>query len=340
MKRYIALFFSVVLCFGMLTGCQEYEMTPEASSYFHIDNSRAYTSTLTESPIIKSSFASSYAVIPYGTYDNRPFSSAVLCINNTTNQMIQASNPFEKIYPASITKIMTALLVLEQGRLDDTVTITEDIVLNDAQAVTIGLKVGDTLTVSELLHGLLITSANDCAVALARYIAGNEADFVEQMNQRAKELGATHTHFVNPHGLHDENHYTTAYDLYLIFREVIQHPEFQEITSTAEYTIQYTDGEGNPVEIPISNSDLFISAGYPLEEGITVVAGKTGTTNEAGCCLIVEAKDSKGQDYIALVCGAPYRDSLYYQLQQVLDQIVTTDEISTTSCCTSNKVVL
>ena len=94
------------------------------------------------------------------------------------------------------------------------------------------------------------------------------------------------------------------------------------------------------MEIPISNSDLFISAGYPLEEGITVVAGKTGTTNEAGCCLIVEAKDSKGQDYIALVCGAPYRDSLYYQLQQVLDQIVTTDEISTTSCCTSNKVVL
>lgn len=340
MKRYVALIFSVIFCLGMLSGCQEYEMTPEASSYFHIDKERAYSTTLTEMPIIKSSFASSYAVIPYGRYDSRPNSLATLCINNTTNQMIQASNPFEQIYPASITKIMTALLVLEKGNLDDTVTITEDIVLEDAQAVTLGLKAGDTLTVDELLHGLLITSANDCAVALARYIAGNEADFVEQMNHRAEQLGATHTHFVNPHGLHDENHYTTAYDLYLIFKEVIKHPEFQKITSIAEYTVSYTDGEGNPVEIPISNSDLFISADYPLDDGIAVVAGKTGTTNEAGCCLIVEAKDSKGQDYIALVCGAPYRDSLYYQLQQLLNQTIAQDEISTTSCCTSNKVVL
>ena len=340
MKRYIALIFSVIICLGMLSGCQEYEMTPEASSYFHIDKDRIYSTSLTEVPVIKSSFASAYAVIPYGTYDNRPNSSATLCINNTTNQMIQASDPFEQIYPASITKIMTALLVLENGKLDDTVTIDSDIIFDDAQAVKLGLKTGDTLTVNELLHGLLITSANDCAVALARYIAGNENDFVEQMNHRAEQLGATHTHFVNPHGLHNENHYTTAYDLYLIFKEVIRHPEFQEITSTAEYTVRYTDGDGNPVEIPISNSDLFISAGYPLEDGITVVAGKTGTTNEAGSCLIVEAKSNNGQDYIALVCGAPYRDSLYYQLQQLLYQTITRDEISTTSCCTSNKVVL
>lgn len=326
MKRYIALILSMLLCVGTLTGCQEYEMTPEDSTYFHINRERPYTTNIEPTPVIQSSFASQYAVLPYGTYNNRPFSSAVLCINNTDNEVLQVSNPFEQIYPASITKIMTTLLVLENGNLNDTVTITEDIHLNDSQAVALGLKVGDTLTVDELLHALLITSANDCAVALARYVAGSEEAFVEQMNARAAELGATHTHFMNPHGLHDDNHYTTAYDLYIMFREVIRHEAFQEITGLAEYTVHYTDGEGNPVEAVIHNSDRFISEGYPLEEGITVVAGKTGTTNEAGYCLIVQAKDATGKEYIALVCGAPYRDSLYYQIQQMLNQAVLPQE--------------
>lgn len=322
MKRYIALILSMLLCVGTLTGCQEYEMTPEDSTYFHINRERPYTTNIETTPVICSSFASQYAVLPYDTYSNRPFSTAVLCINNTDNEVLQASNPFEQIYPASITKIMTTLLVLENGNLDDTVTITEEIQLHDPQAVTLGLKLGDTLTVDELLHGLLITSANDCAVALARYIAGSEEAFVEQMNARAAELGATHTHFMNPHGLHDVNHYTTAYDLYIMFRAVIQHEEFQTITGLAEYTVHYTDGEGNPVEVSVHNSDLFISEGYPLDEGIKVVAGKTGTTSEAGYCLIVQAKDTEGKEYIALVCGTPYRDSLYYQIQQLLNQAI------------------
>lgn len=326
MKRYIALMLTMLLCMGMLTGCREYEMTPEASTYFHINRDRPYVTDMEEMPVINSSYASQYAILPYGTYEDLPFSSAILCINDTDNEVVRASNPFEHIYPASITKIMTALLVLENGSLEDTVTITEDINLNDSQAVTLGLKAGDILTVNELMHGLLITSANDCAVALARYISGNEADFVNRMNERAAELGATHTHFTNPHGLHDENHYTTAYDLYIMFKEVVGHAAFREITGISEYTIHYTDGEGNPVEVMIHNSDLFISEENMLDEGITVVAGKTGTTNEAGCCLIVQAKNAQGQDYIALVCGAPYRDSLYYQLQQILNRLNTPQE--------------
>ena len=135
---------------------------------------------------------------------------ADLCIDDTDNKVLVAYHCFDKRYPASITKVMTALLTLEHGHLDDKITLKHDIVLGEEGAVISSLKKGDTVTVSQVLHTMLIKSANDCAVILGEYIAGSEDAFVDMMNAKAKELGATHTHFVNPNGLHDDNHYTTA----------------------------------------------------------------------------------------------------------------------------------
>lgn len=325
MKRFLTRFLAIcivsVLC---LSGCtMEKEDTP--ATYFIISNAHTYELEIPVEPRVSASYTSGYAVLaPEEAESNGSITQ--LCINNTTNEVIFNSSPFEKIYPASITKIMTALLVLERGNLNDTVTITEEIYLNDPMAVTLGLHVGDTLTVDTLMHGLLICSANDCAVALARYVSGSEETFVEEMNQRAWDLGATHTHFVNPHGLHNEEHYTTAYDLYLIFQELLKHPEFQQIAGLSEYMLQYTNGEGGLVEVLIPSSNGFITNTYEEPEGITVLAGKTGTTNEAGRCLIVEAVDEEGQEYIVLVCGAGSLDSLYAQMQGLMEEIIEPEE--------------
>lgn len=323
-KKSLAVFILICIVLG-LAGCKNPVTDMTSINPFPIPENRVYTTqSVSYKPVITVSYAAQYAVVPYTEHVDSSVGSS-LCVNNTTNELISGINPHEIIYPASITKIMTALLVLEKGDLNETVTINAPIELNDPMAVQIGLHVGDTITVNELMHGMLITSANDCAVALGRYIAGSDEAFVACMNQRAKELGATHTHFVNPHGLHSDNHYTTAYDLYLIFRELISHDEYRQIAGQANYTMQFTNNEGAKYSIPISNSNLFITQNYDTPEGLTVVCGKTGTTNEAGYCLIVNAVDEQNQNYIAVICNADSREQLYIQMQTLLSEINETE---------------
>lgn len=318
MKQSIRIFIIILGLSLCLNGCSVPQT--ELDSRFPMDTSREIPLFEPVVPVIQSSYASRFAVLsPQEHVDTSVY--AKLCVDNTTNEIVAAANSFERIYPASVTKIMTALLVLEQGNLEDTVIVNEEIILNDPMAVTLGLQVGDQITVDELMHGMLITSANDCAVMLGRYISGSEAAFIELMNQRAWELGATHTHFVNPHGLHSTEHYTTAYDLYLIFQELIKYDAFRTISELSTYTIQYINGTGDLVLRRIQNSNLFISQVYTTPEGVSIVAGKTGTTNEAGYCLIVEASDSQNHDYIAVICGGSTRDALYVQMQELLGEI-------------------
>lgn len=322
MKHYIyysCLGLLIFLCFS-LTGCGQQSADTDISTYFVIDSTREYSAELPVSPKVTCDYASQYAVIP--ATDPVSSNAAVkLCINNTDNTVVDSVNPFEKIYPASITKIMTTLLVLEQGDLSDEYTVTEAIDLNDPMAVSLGLQVGDTISVEELLYGLLLESANDYAVALGRYVAGNDEAFVKMMNERAAELGATHTHFVNPNGLHDNDHYTTGYDLYLIFQELITHEEFLQISGQATHVLHYTDADGNTIEKDLSSSDQFVTGEYSVPEGYTVVGGKTGTTNEAGYCLILDVRDTQNNDYIVLVCGASSRSSLYSMIKKEIEQI-------------------
>ena len=145
--------------------------------------------------------------------------------------------------------------MLEHGNLDDEITLDHDIDLGEDGAVVTTLSKGDTLTVDEAFHGLLVKSANDCAVLLAEYIAGSEEKFVDMMNEKARELGATHTHFVNPHGLHDDDHYTTAYDLYLIFKEAVKYDTFVDIVSNKDYTMTYTTADGREVSEYMQSTD-------------------------------------------------------------------------------------
>jgi serine-type D-Ala-D-Ala carboxypeptidase (penicillin-binding protein 5/6) len=162
-------------------------------------------------------------------------------VDSYSGEFLYTKNPDAKEYPASSTKILTALIVIEAGNLDQLVTVApED---TKVEPSSLELKPGQQFTRRQLLFGMLLKSANDVAMCLARDNAGSVPAFAEKMNLRAAELGATSSHFVNPHGLHDPNHYTTAHDLVLIARAAMQQPLFRQIVSTIYYTWRTPTGQ-------------------------------------------------------------------------------------------------
>lgn len=247
---------------------------------------------------------------------------ADLLINDSTGEVLESYHCFDKIYPASITKVMTALLTLEHGNLDDEITLKHDINLTENGAVISTLTKGDTVTVGQVFHTMMIKSANDCAVILAEYVAGSEAKFVDMMNAKAKELGATHTHFVNPNGLHDNNHYTTAYDLYLIFKEAVKYDTFVDTVSSKDYTMTYTTPKKTQINEYMQSTNYYLLNEFPVPEGVIMYGGKTGTTSMAKSCLILITKNKKGERFFSVVLGAETKDALYSSMTQLLEKTV------------------
>ena len=199
--------------------------------------------------------------------------------------------------------------------------IRKEIEFNEANVTALGLEPGDYITVNELLHGLLISSYNDCAIALARYVSGSVSDFVDLMNKKAQELGATNSHFVNPHGLHDNNHYTTPYDLYLIFKEFLKYDTLVQIDSSSSYVLtMYKDSEKITTELTPTNA--FLSNSVEMPTGYHITGWKTGTTEKAGSCIIVEfVNDDTNEEYICLVSNAKDHETLYQNVNDMLKQI-------------------
>ena len=234
-----------------------------------------------------------------------------------------AQNVFDKLYPASTTKILTALIALENTKLTDVVTVADEAGVDQfaEDESTCGIEGGDKLTMKDLLYGMLLESGNDNAAAIAYYISGSMDDFADLMNQRAEELLATHSHFVNSNGLHDEDHYTTAYDLYLIFNECIKYQEFVDIISTDSYTATITSADGTERTMEWAPTNYYQQGISEVPEGVTVIGGKTGTTDEAGSCLILLTKDDNQHPYISIVMGADTKDILYQDMTTILSTI-------------------
>jgi D-alanyl-D-alanine carboxypeptidase (penicillin-binding protein 5/6) len=211
--------------------------------------------------------------------DPPPISAAAaILIDSNSGEVLYGKNDDARMYPASTTKIMTAILILENGDLSEEVTVSEHAA--ETQDSPLSLKPGEKLTLEDLLYAILVRSGNSAAVAAAEHIAGSEKAFVEMMNRRAKELGATGTHFVNPNGLHDPDHYTTASDLAKIARHAITFDKFNRIVATGHYVLGRSISVENSY---ISNHNRLLGS-YPGADGI-----KTGYTNEAGRCLVGSA---------------------------------------------------
>ena len=252
--------------------------------------------------------------------------SSALCVSAESAILIEADS-CDIIYSkasdvrmpmASTTKIMTAIVALENGRLEQILTATNSINITESGAQLCGLKVGDTMTLDQALRILLLYSANDVAMMIAEGIAGSVDGFIELMNEKAYELGATNTHFTNPHGLTDIDHYTTSYDLYLIFNEAIQNETFNELIHMTSYQTVYHDKNGKEKEFDKTTTNLFLRGDQKAPANVTVIGGKTGTTNAAGHCLVLLSRDKGGAPYISIVMRSKTLDDLYAEMKDLL----------------------
>lgn len=232
-----------------------------------------------------------------------------------------ANGIYGKIYPASITKVMTAILACKYGNMDDVVTITwEDLELESGSQVC-GFKIGDQVRMSELLHGLLIHSGNDAAMAIARHVGGTVSKFVTMMNEETAKIGATGTNFINPSGLHDENHYTTVYDIYLMLNEALNYPDFVSVMQISVYDLTYTAADGTEQHITLDSTDHYLTKEISAPKNVTVLGGKTGTTSIAGSCLALVSQNAYGKPYVSIVVRAQNKDILYEKMNSMLSQI-------------------
>ncbi|WP_052352740.1 D-alanyl-D-alanine carboxypeptidase family protein [Neobacillus dielmonensis] len=227
---------------------------------------------------------------------------AGILLDADSGKAIYAKNSEKRMYPASTTKILTALLAIEWGSLDDSVTVGKEVRLKSQGESTAWLKEGQSLTLRELLAGLMLPSGNDAARTIAIYTAKKQMGrtdisdetalsyFVRMMNQKAKQLGAKDSHFMNPHGLHNSKHYTTAHDLGLIAMAAMENQSFKDIVSSRTFSDQAITYE-NRNQLLNSNSPYYF-------EGANGI--KTGFTDEAGYCL-VSAAERNGKKLIAVI---------------------------------------
>ena len=235
-----------------------------------------------------------------------------------------AYNLHERMYPASLTKLMTALVVFDNGAdLSETVTVSGNADSGSfaADEQTCGIKTGDKLTLESLLYGLLVYSGNDNAVAIAEHIAGSEKEFAEMMNEKAAEIMATGSHFVNSNGLHHEDHYTTAYDMYLIFNACMKHEKFMEIIEADAYTADIKRADGSDAAIKWEPTNYYALGEAKLPKSGKIIGGKTGTTQSAGNCLILLDESDSGRPYISIVMGAGTKEILYQDMTALIEGI-------------------
>ena len=226
------------------------------------------------------------------------YSETAVLMDADTGTILYNKGMDEKRYPASITKIMTALLALENSNLDDQVTFTEECLADQtSDSGNIGMQVGEVLTMRQCLLALMIRSANDVATQIAVQIAGSVAAFADMMNQKAQELGCVNTHFVNASGMPDENHYTTAHDMALIMKAAADNESFQTIASTASYTIPATNVSGGD-RVLTNNFSMLTNNNAAYYQYCT--GGREGYTEASGSTLVCSAQKN-GITLIAVV---------------------------------------
>lgn len=240
--------------------------------------------------------------------------SAIL-IEPTTGTIIYEKDPHKKMYPASITKIMTALLAIENCKMNDTVVYSKkNLDSLTAEDSNIQCQVGEKMSVKDCLYALMLSSANETATALAEHIAGSSEAFAKLMNERAKQAGATDTHFANPNGLHDDNHYVTAYDMSMIMKAAIQYPVFLDVIHTTEYTIPANNKRTEPFQSYQRHKMIFTTSPYYDAD---VIGGKTGYTDQAGKTLVTYAK--RGNVSLISVVMKSNGDQVFDDTKKLLD---------------------
>ncbi len=224
-----------------------------------------------------------------------------ILVELNSDSIVYEHNADQRLYPASLTKIMTCLLALEHGNLSDVITVDGSLLEDmDEDASAVGLQDGELMTLEELLYCVMVPSANDASIVVAAHIGGSVEQFVEMMNQKATDLGCTGTHFVNPDGLHDDEHYTTARDMYIITKAALESETFRAICGTAVHELPETNTSSKEM---LYTTNYFLSTILTPDYYWEKVSGvKTGFTTPAGRCL-VSLVDEGEYRYLSVVLG-------------------------------------
>lgn len=236
-----------------------------------------------------------------------------IVVDADTGNILFEKNIYDRFYPASTTKILTTLVALENGRLDDVLTVSyaaDNYVSKTSSRM--GLVEGEQVTVEQALYGIMLESGNEATFAVGEHVGGSITGFIKMMNRKAKELGCERSHFANSHGLHDDDHYTCCYDLSLIARAAYQNPEFMKITGTAFYNMPATNKHEAKI---LTNHHWFLNGTQKYEYA---TGGKTGATNEAGYALVTYARKD-GKNLISVVMHAPTWADVYADSRKLLD---------------------
>lgn len=314
----MSLFLSVVLC---LSGCGNIEYTMPYTTDMNVST---YDVLSSQKANTAETFAANLCVVTEDVTSadvdmSQAFSAALFDVNQ--KEVLFSKNAHEQVHPASLTKVMTALVALKYGSLDQVLVASPAVNITESGAQLCGLKSGDSMTLDQALHILLVYSANDVAMLIAENIAGSPEAFIEMMNAEARSIGATNTNFMNPHGLTQEHHFTTPYDMYLMFNEAMKYEKFTEIIHMTNYSTVYQDKNGKNKELSVRSTNQFLQGNYEAPAEITVIGGKTGTTNAAGHCLILLSRDISGNPYISVIMRSEARDVLYKEMADLLDEI-------------------
>lgn len=311
----------LLLFFIILTGCKKDEINIPYEKAENIVELQAMYETNGK---VADYLSKDLTIIPVQRWDQDEYitASSSLFINHKDKELIYADNIYKRMYPASLTKLLTALVVIEKGNLDDLVSISSRAsnILEDGAKLS-GFRKGDLIDLESLLNIFLVYSGNDAGMALAEHISGSEEAFVNEMNKTAKRIGAVHSNFVNSHGLHDLDHYTTAYDLYLIFNELLNHEELVSIISKSSFIGEYITVDGTPKSHQFMNTNRYLLGRTRLPEHLKVIGGKTGTTSEAGNCLSLYSEGDGDKDYISIILQVDGGDELYNQMTYLLNMV-------------------
>ena len=299
LRQWSAIFLLIVLLLSLALPAAATEAEPQEDAAAEAETAEA------ETPVVQDSGEEGFVVQRYAAteeiFTTVPYAAMLIDLNSGVT--LYELDVYEKNYPASLTKIMTCWLALEHGNLDDVLTVSETALQNlHESGSTSGLQAGEQMRLEDMLYCMMLESANESCNVVAEYISGSVDAFVELMNQTAAELGCIGTHFANPHGLHNEEHYTTAYDISLIVRAALQNETFRTIATTAHYDLPATNlQEGR--QLSTTNKLMLDNVGsgfyYSKAAGI-----KTGFTTPAQCCLVSTA-DNGNLNLLAIIMGAP-----------------------------------
>lgn len=317
-----ALLLIILLVSAGLCGCSKDADTLMAYTDHAYNTKKMTNYTITEGEF----FAKDIVIISDGVNsgeDENLNAGAVLLIDISNNKTIYSSNAYDSMYPASLVKLLTSLIVIEDGELTDKVTISQNAVkIAEKRAKVCGFKEGDTMSMDTLLNCLLVFSGNDAAIAIAEHIGGTESDFIALMNKKALQLGAAASVFANPHGLHDDTQYTTAYDMYLIFNKLLKYDSFRTVINKKIYEAEYFDKSGNNKHKSLTSTNLYLTGDIKTDDGLEVIGGISGSTKMSGSCIILLCRDSNNTEYIAVILNAANNEVMYTQMSYLLSLAV------------------